>query len=129
MGYANSRNPLTDIKGVGKVFGGTFPAQTWQAYMSKVLENAPPDDFPPPLPLIPPPPSSTAPLFTGPPDTAILVPYEPPTLPPTIPQITVPPLSIPPYPQPTTRLPYTLPPAYPTAPNTTAPFPFAHGPP
>ncbi|HUQ62444.1 MAG TPA: transglycosylase domain-containing protein [Acidimicrobiales bacterium] len=125
MGYANSRNPLTNIKGVGKVFGGTFPAQTWHAYMTKVLENAPPDDFPPPAPLPNlPSTTTTAPLFTGgPPETVVVVPYEPP---PTV--ITVPPqqlypaLTVPPYPQaPTTVRPNAPPSSLPPRTSTTVP--------
>jgi penicillin-binding protein 1A len=48
MGYANSQRPLINIKGVGKVFGGTFPAQTWKAFMEKALEGVPDEPFPPP---------------------------------------------------------------------------------
>lgn len=134
MGYANSRNPLVNIKGVAKVFGGTFPAQTWQAYMSKVLENAPPDDFPPPAPLpvvASASPTSTAPLFQAPPET-IIVPYEPPSsiyIP--RPPPTYAPLSIPPYPTvPTSRAPYTVPSfAPPPGGNTPTTFPFPQSPP
>jgi len=48
MGYADSQKALTDIKGVGEVFGGTFPAMTWKDYMSKALGNEPDTPFPPP---------------------------------------------------------------------------------
>lgn len=128
MGYANSRNPLVNIKDVGKVFGGTFPAQTWQAFMSKALENAPPDDFPPPAPLPSSATSTTAPLFQPPTDTVIVTPYEPPS---TVyvprPQATYAPLSIPPYPQPPSSLPpYPLPTStLPPKSTTTLPFPLA----
>ncbi|HEX8769579.1 MAG TPA: penicillin-binding transpeptidase domain-containing protein, partial [Acidimicrobiales bacterium] len=130
MGYADSQTPLHGIKGVGEVFGGTFPAQTWKDYMTKVLENAPPDDFPPPAPLpsvATTSPSSTAPLFRAPPSTVIVVPTEPPfTVFVPRPPPTYAPLSIPPYPSiPTTRSPYTLPPTITQPPRspTTLPFP------
>jgi len=48
MGYADSQKPLTDIKGVSEVFGGTFPAMTWKDYMSQALGNEPDIPFPPP---------------------------------------------------------------------------------
>ena len=51
MGYADSQRPLVNIKGVGKVFGGTFPAETWKAFMSGALEGAPDEPFPKPGPL------------------------------------------------------------------------------
>jgi penicillin-binding protein 1A len=51
MGYADSQKPLTDIKGVAEVFGGTFPAMTWKDYMSQALGNQPDIPFPPPGPL------------------------------------------------------------------------------
>jgi penicillin-binding protein 1A len=48
MGYSDEPRPLTGIKGVGKVYGGTWPARTWQAFMTQALEGQPPADFPPP---------------------------------------------------------------------------------
>jgi penicillin-binding protein 1A len=51
MGYADSQKPLVNIKGVGRVFGGTFPAETWKAYMQRALEGVPDTPFPPPGPL------------------------------------------------------------------------------
>ncbi|HWC10371.1 MAG TPA: transglycosylase domain-containing protein, partial [Acidimicrobiales bacterium] len=39
MGYGNSQRPLVNIKGVGRVFGGTLPAETWKAYMTRALEG------------------------------------------------------------------------------------------
>jgi penicillin-binding protein 1A len=127
MGYANSRNALTNIKGVGKVFGGTFPAQTWQAYMSKVLENAPPDDFPPPAPLPKSPTTSTtAPLFQAPTETVVVPTYEPPpTVVRTVPPPTgYTPLTIPPYSTvPSTLPPYGPPSTQPAKASTTLPDP------
>lgn len=39
MGHSDSRQPLTNIKGESRVFGGTFPARTWADFMSKALEG------------------------------------------------------------------------------------------
>ncbi|MGH9224212.1 MAG: transglycosylase domain-containing protein [Acidimicrobiales bacterium] len=36
MGYSDSRRPLTGIKGSARVYGGTFAAPTWKAYMTDV---------------------------------------------------------------------------------------------
>jgi len=51
MGYANSQRPLLNIKGVGKVFGGTLPAQTWKAFMNNALSGVPNAPFPAPAAL------------------------------------------------------------------------------
>jgi penicillin-binding protein 1A len=52
MGYADSQSkPLTGIKGVGRVFGGTWPARTWKAFMSKALEDVPVTEFTDPAPI------------------------------------------------------------------------------
>jgi penicillin-binding protein 1A len=52
MGYADSQSkPLTGIKGVSRVFGGTIPARTWKAFMSKALEDVPVTDFSEPAPI------------------------------------------------------------------------------
>jgi penicillin-binding protein 1A len=56
MGYKDSPQPLLNIKGVGQVFGGTWPARTWNAYMNAALQGVPEIKFPLPGPL--PPPSS-----------------------------------------------------------------------
>ncbi|MDQ6927522.1 MAG: penicillin-binding protein [Actinomycetota bacterium] len=51
MGYADRPRPLTGIKGVGKVYGGTIPAKTWHNFMSQALAGVDYPDFPPPAPL------------------------------------------------------------------------------
>ncbi|MGI9022738.1 MAG: transglycosylase domain-containing protein, partial [Acidimicrobiales bacterium] len=51
MGYADSRDPLQGIRGVGRVYGGTIPAQTWQDFMAKAMEGVDTPDFPAPGPL------------------------------------------------------------------------------
>ena len=52
MGYSDTRSrPLKNIKGVGTVYGGTIPAQTWKAYMSEALKDAPQADFAAPVAL------------------------------------------------------------------------------
>ncbi|MDQ4133626.1 MAG: penicillin-binding transpeptidase domain-containing protein, partial [Actinomycetota bacterium] len=79
MGYADSQKPLVNVKGVDKVFGGTFPAETWKAFMSRALEGVPDLPFPPPGPLprpkdaepedLPPPapvPQAPDTIYTGP---------------------------------------------------------------
>lgn len=45
MGYADSRKPLVDVKGVARVFGGTIPAQAWHAFMAGALDGTPPQSF------------------------------------------------------------------------------------
>jgi len=52
MGYSDSQSrPLTNIKGVGRVFGGTIPARSWHDFMAAALEDVPVTDFsdPPPI--------------------------------------------------------------------------------
>ena len=80
MGYADSQKPLVNIKGVDRVFGGTFPAETWKAYMQRALEGIPDTPFPPPgrLPGVkdaPPPEPLPGPvpetIYAGPGDTAV----------------------------------------------------------
>ncbi len=52
MGYSDTRSrPLKNIKGVGVVYGGTIPAQTWHNYMSEALKDAPQADFAAPVAL------------------------------------------------------------------------------
>jgi penicillin-binding protein 1A len=52
MGYANNEStPLRNIRGVGTVYGGTIPAQTWQTFMAAALANVPPTDFSQPAPI------------------------------------------------------------------------------
>jgi penicillin-binding protein 1A len=53
MGYADSRRPLTRIKGVARVEGGTIPARTWRDFMSRALRGVPETDFDKPAPIEP----------------------------------------------------------------------------
>jgi penicillin-binding protein 1A len=56
MGDSDSETrPLTNIKGVGQVYGGTIPAQVWHDFMMQALQNVPVTDFSQPPPLTPPP--------------------------------------------------------------------------
>jgi len=49
MGYSDSNSrSMTNIKGVAKVYGGTFPAATWHDFMGEALKDVPPTDFPAP---------------------------------------------------------------------------------
>jgi penicillin-binding protein 1A len=119
MGYANSQRPLVNIKGVDKVFGGTFPAETWKAFMEKALEGVPDEPFPPPgalptsipkdgerrerdrrpAPVVPLPPEPTVPPASEStvPPIQFLPPGAPPTPPPPDPNpITFPPQTTPP---------------------------------
>ena len=101
MGYADSRRPLRNVKGVSVVYGGTLPARTWKAFMTEALGETEPGPFPlparvaartytpPPPPRIPaptvappPPPVYEAPASTLPPDwlpdPSLLLPDQPP---------------------------------------------------
>jgi penicillin-binding protein 1A len=102
MGYANSQRPLINIKGVAKVFGGTFPAETWKAFMEKALEGVPDEPFPPPgsLPTSVPKDGEERPANRRPPPPVIQLPPEP-TVPPTT-DSTVPPITFTPPNTPTT---------------------------
>jgi penicillin-binding protein 1A len=70
MGYADSRKPLVNIKGVPQVFGGTIPAQAWHDFMAAALAGTPARSFgpPPPPPFIPAqaPPAVTVPTYAAP---------------------------------------------------------------
>ena len=140
MGYANSQRPLVNIKGVGKVFGGTFPAETWKAFMEKALEGVPDEAFPrpgslptsvpkdgerdndrdrdptpAPAPVVPLPPEPTVPPSpenTVPPIT--FTPPNTPTQPPRDPN----PITFPPQPQPQPQAP-TQPQTQPSTPRDT----------
>ncbi len=50
LGY-DSPKPLKGVKGVGIVFGGTIPAQTWHDYMIQALAGRPPAPFNQPAPI------------------------------------------------------------------------------
>jgi penicillin-binding protein 1A len=88
MGFADSQRPLTNIKGLARIYGGTLPAKTWHDYMASALEGKPATDFAPPA--APPPPSfepspargstpSTAPPATVEPGVDPYTPAGPPT--------------------------------------------------
>ncbi|HVF53435.1 MAG TPA: PBP1A family penicillin-binding protein [Actinomycetota bacterium] len=44
VGYPQGRIPMTSVHGI-RVFGGTFPAQIWRAFMTVALRNVPPKVF------------------------------------------------------------------------------------
>lgn len=76
MGFADSQRPLTNIKGLARIYGGTLPAKTWHDYMASALEGKPATDFAPPA--APPPPSfEPAPARGSTPPTAPPAPVEP----------------------------------------------------
>ncbi|HJV08158.1 MAG TPA: transglycosylase domain-containing protein, partial [Acidimicrobiales bacterium] len=39
MGFADSQRPLTNIKGLARIYGGTLPAKTWHDYMAAALDG------------------------------------------------------------------------------------------
>jgi penicillin-binding protein 1A len=47
MGNVSGEVAMTNVDGVGQVYGGTFPAHTWHDYMASVLANTPVLQFPP----------------------------------------------------------------------------------
>jgi penicillin-binding protein 1A len=54
MGYKDREtHSMRYIKGVGPVYGGTWPARTWAAYMSQAVKDVPVTDFSQPAPLKP----------------------------------------------------------------------------
>ena len=58
MGHRdNQSTPLTNIRGpyglVGRVFGGTIPADTWRRFMSAALRDVPVTEFSEPAPIKP----------------------------------------------------------------------------
>jgi membrane peptidoglycan carboxypeptidase len=79
MGYADSQShPLGTIKGVNPVVGGTWPAATWQAFMTAALAGVPATSFDAPAPIVPPTPvPAVAPTTT----TTVPVPSEGPASP------------------------------------------------
>jgi penicillin-binding protein 1A len=50
MGATTGRVPMTDVGGID-VFGGTYPAEIWQAYMSAELAGQPAPPLPAPGPV------------------------------------------------------------------------------
>ncbi|MDQ4067877.1 MAG: transglycosylase domain-containing protein [Actinomycetota bacterium] len=91
MGYADSQKPLVNIKDVPRVYGGTIPAKTWQAFMSAALEGKPTSDFAPPRAILPP----AAPASTSP--TPSPRPSPPVTSPPVVEPVPTEPAPVPPY--------------------------------
>ncbi len=76
MGNANSQAaPMGDVKGVDPVYGGTWPAITWQAFMTRALAGVPATPFTEPAPIVAPraasalqaAPTTTLPIEPGPP--------------------------------------------------------------
>jgi penicillin-binding protein 1A len=51
MGHREGLRTLGNVKGVGAVTGGTWPARTWQAFMKRALEKAPVMQFNRPAPI------------------------------------------------------------------------------
>jgi penicillin-binding protein 1A len=116
MGNASSQaTAMGNVKGVYPVFGGTWPAITWQKFMTQALAGVPATPFTQPAPIVPPQPAAalaaasttttTLPVEPGAPGsvegTPLGGPYQVPA-----------PVPAPPEPPPTTTLP---------APTTTPP--------
>jgi penicillin-binding protein 1A len=75
MGNAASQStPMGTVKGVYPVFGGTWPALTWQAFMSQALAGVPVTPFTQPAPIVTP---QQAPELAAPSTTTTLPPIEP----------------------------------------------------
>jgi penicillin-binding protein 1A len=51
LGYRDREVPMSGIKGVRSVTGGTIPAATWQKYMTRALEGVEVVDFDEPAPI------------------------------------------------------------------------------
>jgi penicillin-binding protein 1A len=51
MGKTTGDEPLVHIKGVARVYGGTIPARTWKAFMTRALQDVPVTDFNEPAPI------------------------------------------------------------------------------
>ena len=123
MGYADSRKAMENIKGVGKVFGGTLPAATWKDYMGQALADVPKSTFPlPPRAVRPAPavastpsPAPVAPVDPNAPVPTTMVPggFTSDTLPPYVPPFD----GLPPLTSDTTYPPYVPPPLTPYDPT------------
>src|SRR5207237_216295 len=50
MGAPSGNVPMYNVGGI-RVYGGTYPARIWQAYMAGALAGTPPVAFPEPLPM------------------------------------------------------------------------------
>jgi penicillin-binding protein 1A len=46
VGYPGGEIPLTNVEGVGQVFGGSLPAQIWHDFMGPAVSNLPVVQFP-----------------------------------------------------------------------------------
>jgi len=55
MGSESGETPMTNVGGVGQVYGGTFPAHTWRDFMTRALANQPVIGFQAPNPALFPP--------------------------------------------------------------------------
>ena len=77
MGNADSESKtIGDVKGVQPVYGGTWPARTWQSFMTSALSSVPATPFNQPAPIQPPAvaltptsPTTPAPLQPGSPSS------------------------------------------------------------
>jgi penicillin-binding protein 1A len=75
MGNAASQStPMGTVKGVYPVFGGTWPAMTWQAFMNQALAGVPVTPFTQPAPIVPP---QQAPALAAPSTPSTIPPIEP----------------------------------------------------
>jgi penicillin-binding protein 1A len=76
MGNASSQAAaMGDVKGIQPVYGGTWPAITWQAFMSQALAGVPATPFTEPAPIVPP---HAAPILQPAPTTSLPVAPGPP---------------------------------------------------
>jgi penicillin-binding protein 1A len=102
MGFADSQRPLTNIKGLARIYGGTLPAKTWHDFMVAALEGKPTSDFA--APAAPPPPPTVAPRPVSPPTTLFVDPPVDPFAPAPPPYVYTPPdpVYVPPAPVDTT---------------------------
>jgi penicillin-binding protein 1A len=69
MGAPEGRVPMYNVGIFPKVFGGTYPAMIFRAYMANVLSGAPPLGFPAPAPPTPNRPANTLTIQEAPPTT------------------------------------------------------------
>lgn len=83
MGRPDGELPMGPVGRYGEIFGGTYPAQIWQAFMSAALQGQPVLGFTPPDPSQWPAPQTIT--IAGRPS-----PLSPPTSPPVAPQLTPP---------------------------------------
>jgi penicillin-binding protein 1A len=71
MGNASSQaTPMGNVKGVEPVYGGTWPALTWQAFMTQALAGVPATPFTEPAPIVAP---HAAPVLHAAPTTTLPV--------------------------------------------------------